>query len=260
MMLSLAVATILLGGGVWLAFRGSQGGTTHSVSSATLADSTQVPVEVSSTPSSSVTPSSLTPSTAAMLPVPDSPTLRPDGVGDARFGMSFEQVNAILMSLFGTPSFDDQSTGLTPALLDNSSPDPDGFYSSWLDPVFRRTCWGGASLFCLSFSGDRAETLVFVGWDYVGAELELADARGVTVGTKWRDVQAQFARPTHGCQYQAQAVSNDGILALLRSSAPIFGDHCSDRQPMAAPDLPDMASVVISGLRAGRMVGHVPAD
>jgi len=92
------------------------------------------------------------------------------------------------------------------------------------------------------------------------AELELADARGVTVGTKWRDVQAQFARPTHGCQYQAQAVSNDGILALLRSSAPIFGDHCSDRQPMAAPDLPDMASVVISGLRAGRMVGHVPAD
>ena len=125
----------------------------------------------------------------------------------------------------------------------------------------RTVCW--SDVLCLTFGGDAADQLRFVGWTYRDAAkvraVSLSTADGITLGSVVSDHLGSITvLPDSACLSNVSGTTPAGLKLLLHSVGKPFISYDSTGTLIRGNPPPE--DIVVSGLFAGDSVGNLSDD
>ena len=183
--------------------------------------------------------------------------LRPDGLGTFSFGGDSSSALGAVTEAFGVPSYDASSVYQRDDATERWQNGQDVFtYRN-----SRTVCWSEA--LCLTFGGDAADHLRFVGWTYSDTAkalaVSLATADGIAMGSLLSDhIHSITVLPDSACNSNVSGTTAAGLDVLLYSVGTPFISHDSTGTPIRGNPPPE--DIVVSGLFAGDRVGNLSID
>ncbi len=183
--------------------------------------------------------------------------LRPDGLGALSFGAESASVLGSITAVFGVPNRDESAQ--------YQHNDETARWESGRD-VFthrnsRTVCW--SELLCLTFGGDAADEVRFVGWTYTDAAkvlpVTLSTADGIAMGSLLSDhIHSITVLPDSACLSNVSGTTTAGLRVDLQSVGTPFISYDSTGTLIRGNPPPD--DIVVSGLFAGDNVANLSDD